>query len=100
MPALNSLPKHLHERYVEIATEHMKTHTRPPRKVEIQRIQHAYLLEDYENTGLGVADFDEGIIHLGTRYCFNHEALLCQKCPIGPLCEGRSRRDLIENYRT
>jgi len=98
--ALNSLPKHIHERYVEIAKEHMKTHSRPPRKVEIQRIQHAYLLEDHENTGLGVADFDEGLMHIGTRYCFNHSAPLCDKCPIGPLCEGRSRRDLIENYRT
>lgn len=101
MPALNRLPDGVMEKYGEVSVNHLKTHKKPPKKVEIQRIQHAYLLGDFERTGYGVADFDEGLIHLGTRFCFNHEAPLCDDCPIRNLCEGKKdRRNLIENYRT
>lgn len=101
MPSVNRMPEDVREKYVEISLEHLKTHKIAPRKVEIQRIQHAYLLNDYEKTGYGVADFDEGLIHVGTKYCFNHEAPLCDKCPIGAVCEGKNeRRELIEKYRT
>jgi hypothetical protein len=101
MRATHPLRAELKTKYDEIAVNHLKTHQRPPQKVEIQRIQHAYLLANYPRTGLGVADFDEGLIHIGTRYCFNHVAPYCAECPIKQYCEGHlSNRRLITDYRT
>ena len=95
------LPHHLQPIYEDIAVNHLKTHQKSPRKVEIQRIQHAYLKSTFSTTNLGVADFDEGLIHIGTQYCFNHAAPLCDKCPINSLCEGyQSNRRLIKDFRT
>jgi len=95
------LPENIQSCYSEIAVNHLKSHRRPPRKVEIQRIQHAYLLEDYENTGLSVSDFDEGLIYIGTNFCFNHDKPNCEHCPIEKYCQGlHSSPELIANYRT
>lgn len=95
------IPIEIQSYYVDIALNHLKSHSRPPRKVEIQRIQHAYLLQHLDESGFGVADFDEGLIHIGTNYCFNHADPLCNKCPISYLCEGyNSNRALISDYRT
>ncbi len=97
----NPLPDRLRPVYSEIAVNHLKSHKRPPRKVEIQRIQHAYLLEAFPVAKLGVADFDDGLIHIGTQYCFNHAKPRCAECPINGLCEGyQSNHRLILNYRT
>ena len=95
------LPRSLQRAYEEIAVNHLMTHKRSPRKVVIQRVQHAYLLMAFPSTKLGVADFDEGLIHIGTTYCFNHSRPRCSECPINNLCEGRqSNRRLIDDYRT
>ena len=95
------LPRSLQRAYEEIAVDHLMTHKRPPRKVVIQRIQHAYLLMAFPSTKLGVADFDEGLIHIGTTYCFNHSEPRCSECPINNLCEGhQSNCRLIDDYRT
>ncbi len=101
MSATQSLPNNLQSQYIDISLHHLKTHKQQPRKVEVQRIQHAYLLDDFANSGLGVADFDEGLIFIGTRYCFNHSEPLCQNCPLNKLCEGyKSNSNLITKYRT
>jgi hypothetical protein len=101
MSATQSLPSNVQLRYIDISLNHLKTHKRQPRKVEIQRIQHAYLLEDFANGGLGVADFDEGLIFVGTKYCFNHAEPLCGDCPLNKLCVGyKSDNSLITKYRT
>lgn len=101
MPATQRLPPDILSRYADISVNHLRTHKREPRKVEIQRIQHAYLLDDFANGGLGVADFDEGLICVGTNYCFNHGKPLCEKCPLNELCHGyRSDSSLITAYRT
>jgi len=101
MPATRPLPADVQGRYVDICLNHLKSHRRAPAKVEIQRIQHAYLLSEYPTTGLCVADFDEGLIHIGTRYCFNHESPDCSRCPANQSCEGyQSDKRLIEDYRT
>lgn len=87
--------------YAGDVLNHLMTHKKEPRKVEIQRIQHAFLLADFPHTGLGVADFDEGLVFVGTRYCFNHDEPLCEQCPLNNLCEGyQSNRGLITRYRT
>jgi hypothetical protein len=99
--ASKPLPAHLLSEYQEIAVNHLKSHTRAPRKVEIQRIQHAYLKSSFPTTGLRVADFDDGLIHIGTTYCFNHDEPRCDECPISNLCEGyQSSRRLISDFRT
>ena len=99
--ASTALPENIQSRYGEIAVNHLKSNRRPPRKVEIQRIQHAYLLERYEEVGLSVADFDEGLIYIGTNFCFNHDKPNCRRCPIKKYCEGtKSKPKLIANYRT
>ena len=101
MKASKPLSSEIRELYVAIALHHLKSHVRPPKKFEIQRIQHAYLMSEYEHIGLGVADFDEGLIHIGTSYCFNHSNPLCVDCPINHLCEGhQSNPSLIDSYRT
>jgi hypothetical protein len=96
-----TLPHQLRAIYDEIAVNHLKTHTKKPQKVQIQRIQHAYLRLSFNATGLGVAQFDDGLMHIGTRYCFNHGKPLCAECPVHELCEGhQSQRRLIADYRT
>lgn len=101
MGAKKKLPSKIKEKYTEIALNHLKTHTRAPAKVEIQRIQHAYLLDQFNETGYGVADFDEGLIYIGTTFCFNHNEPKCDECPLQNLCEGHlSKPELISEYRT
>ena len=101
MGATNSLPPDIQERYINIALNHLKSHVKVPSKVEIQRIQHAYLLDQFDETGYGVADFDEGLIYIGTTFCFNHNEPKCDECPLVNLCEGHSsNQKLISNYRT
>ena len=83
--------------YRDISVNHLKTHTRGPRSFEIQRLQHAFL----KLSGRGVAEFDDGLIHIGRKYCHNHDQPDCSRCPIKKQCEGHSARpDLIEKYRT
>lgn len=101
MGAKKKLPSKIKEKYTEIALNHLKTHTRAPAKVEIQRIQHAYLLDQFNETGYGAADFDEGLIYIGTTFCFNHNEPKCDECPLQNLCEGHlSKPELISEYRT
>ncbi len=93
------LPAHVWEKYVELSCRHLCTHSRQPKSAEIQRMPHALLMGS--DKGFGIAEFDEGLIHLGTRYCFNHDKPKCDSCPIGAMCEGKlSRPELIANYRT
>ncbi len=99
LPVARALPQDLRKAYDEVVINHLRTHKRPPRQVEVHRIQHAILL--LSSSGLGVAELDDGLIHIGTRYCKNHEQPACSECPIGHLCEGHARRPvLIADYRT
>jgi hypothetical protein len=83
-----------------IAVNHLMTHKKAPQKVEIQRIQHALLFKN-KSRDLGPAEFDEGLIHIGTKYCFNHGKPNCHSCPVKALCQGyQNRKGLIEDYRT
>jgi len=60
MKATKPLPRDIRQAYEEIAVNHLMTHKRRPRKVEIQRIQHAYLLMAFETNKLGVAVLMKG----------------------------------------
>ena len=87
--------------YDDVVINHLKVNRKSPRKIQIQRVQHVYLLGMYDKTGLSPADFDEGLMHIGVKYCFNHSSPNCGECPINRHCEGyNDNPDLIHNYRT
>ncbi len=68
MPATKGISPRMREAYSEICVRYLRTHKLAPKKVEIQRVQHIFLNERYKETGLDVAAFDEGLIHIGTNY--------------------------------
>lgn len=87
----------IRDAYTEIAIKHLATHKKQPRKFEIHRLQHPYLMLSKQT----VANFDDGLIHIGTSYCFNHAEPKCNECPLKKLCVGYlSSPKLIQNYRT
>lgn len=102
--ALTPLDEEEQSLYVELSTMYLKTHQKPPQKTEIQRIQHIYLLDytlRHPEDPLTVANFDDGLIYIGTRYCLNHEQPRCDVCPLRDVCQGyQSNPALIQNYRT
>ena len=56
-------------------------------------------MKDDERYAIG--DLDNGIVHIGTTYCLNHEVPKCKKCPNNKLCEGYQKQpELISDYRT
>ena len=67
------------------------------RSVEIRQIPNALL----ENSQYGIGNLDDGIIHIGTTFCRNHDVPLCGDCLINTLCDGfNNRKELIDEYRT
>lgn len=87
----------LRDDYNDICVNHMCTHSKRPQKIEIQRLQHVFLMR----AGKTPAAFDDGLIHIGREYCFNHDAPNCEGCPLKKHCKGsNSRPDLIAEYRT
>lgn len=97
------LSAELKDAYDDVCRHHLKTHRRAPAKVEIQRVQHAYLLR--WNTSytppLAAGHLDDGLIHVGTTYCFNHDQPDCPHCPLRDLCRGYNEMPvLITAYRT
>lgn len=97
MKAQRSIPEDMFERYCVVCCKHLRTHSRKPQSVEIQRIPHAYLL----NTDYSVAEFDDGLMQIGTKYCFNHDEPKCLECPIATHCDGyQGRKRLIAGFRT
>ncbi|HQL65081.1 MAG TPA: hypothetical protein PLS78_04395, partial [bacterium] len=83
--------------YELICVEYLKVKKRRPSKVEIQQIPNILLL----NTNYGIGDLDDGLMYIGTNYCFNHDEPRCFQCPVKNLCLGyTNRNELITNYRT
>ncbi|HAL61250.1 MAG TPA: hypothetical protein DCP08_02455 [Chloroflexi bacterium] len=43
----------------------------------------------------------DGLMYIGTNFCFNHVNPLCQQCPVNRLCRGYQQDEfLITDYRT
>ena len=83
--------------YEEICLQHLKSHKRAPRALEIQRFQHPILFLNQMN----VDDFDDGLIEIGRQYCHNHDEPDCGHCPIRQHCKGYlSDPTLITDYKT
>jgi hypothetical protein len=80
-----------------IATQHLKTHSRGPKKIDLQHIPNSLLY----NSDYGIGDLDDGLIYIGTNFCFNHDTPKCSECPINKYCDGyNNRTELISDYRT
>lgn len=86
----------LMDSYELICINYLKVKKKRPSKIEIQQIPNTLLLD----TGYGIGDLDDGLIYIGTNYCFNHDKPNCPQCPINDVCLGCKERDLILNYRT
>ncbi|MGB9629015.1 MAG: hypothetical protein ACPL6D_10160 [Thermodesulfobacteriota bacterium] len=83
--------------YESICIEYLKLRKRKPSKIEIQQIPNVLLLD----TDYGIGDLDDGLIDIGTNYCFNHDYPKCNECPVKSFCIGhKSNKELITNYRT
>jgi len=88
----------LFETYRELCCSHLRVCKRPPRSVQIQRVPLALLLEDGVYTA---GELDDGLMHIGTHYCYNHAEPDCPRCPVRPICRGfQQDRSLITDYRT
>ena len=74
------------ENYVTISRNHLCTHKRSPKAAEIQRIPHIYLLSSISK--FSVADFDDGLIFIGTTYCLNNQEPRCNECPVKQYCRA------------
>lgn len=97
MKMSQNLPERTKRDYDDICMNHLRVNVRPPRTVQIQRLQHALLMRD----GSSIAEFDDGLIHVGLKYCHNHGAPDCGVCPLKDQCKGAvSTRSLIDDYRT
>jgi hypothetical protein len=86
----------LFEKYKIVCADYLRTKKRP-KTIEIQQIPNALLL----NTDYGIGELDDGLVYIGTNFCFNHEKPKCKDCPIKELCEGyKNNQNMIQNYRT
>ncbi|MCM8772276.1 MAG: hypothetical protein NC922_04270 [Candidatus Omnitrophica bacterium] len=95
----DDMPDELKEKYNKIMKEYFKVKSR---KIEIQRIPNllVYVLNEKGNQ-YSIANFDDGLVNIGTNYCYNHENPKCENCPLNELCIGyKEKEDLIQNYTT
>jgi hypothetical protein len=82
--------------YREVVKAHLQIGS--PHKVQIQRIPLALLYMDRIGTP---GELDDGLMYVGTQFCFNHDQPRCQHCPINEVCRGyQENRSLITDYRT
>lgn len=86
------------ESYRELHVNHLRPNRRPPRTIAMQRIPLAILLAGGRHTP---GELDDGLMYIGTRFCFNHDEPLCAGCPVRGLCAGyQEKKSLIQDYRT
>jgi len=88
--------KEFFEKYKKIVSDYLKVQTNP-KKIKLQHIPNVLLM----NTKYGIGDLDDGLMYIGTNFCFNHKNPRCGECPIRNNCVGFSKnRRLITDYRT
>ena len=86
--------------YLYVVKEHLKMGK--PRSMEIQRIPNLLIYKlNKDGQDFSVGDFDDGLIYIGTNYCYNHDKPKCEDCPLNDICRGHKENDhLIREYRT
>ncbi|MBC7227389.1 MAG: hypothetical protein H5T61_09155 [Thermoflexales bacterium] len=86
----------LWQAYRDIVTHHLRMGR--PQKVQIQRIPLALLYMSEIGTP---GELDDGLMYIGTQFCFNHDRPECEECPAQNVCRGyQEERSLITWYRT
>jgi len=87
--------------YRSVSAECLGKRTNSASKVQIQRLPHALLFLSRSTDKGGVGAVDDGLMHVGTQFCFNHSDPNCRECPVSSLCEAHnSKQNLITQYRT
>lgn len=83
----------------KLCVNHLRTHRKRPTKVEIQRLPSILSLRSRRTFTLG--QIDDGLIKIGTTWCFNTAAPDCAHCPVRTHCAGATRQPaLITKVRT
>lgn len=85
------------DKYDKLCIDCLKDAIKRPRIIKLQRVPEALLYEDQNYT---VGELDDGLMYIGTNFCFNHDNPECDKCPIKDLCKGYKNRNLITEYAT
>ncbi|MCM1042782.1 MAG: hypothetical protein NC350_01035 [Corallococcus sp.] len=83
--------------YDDLCINCLKVKTKRPKIIELQRIPAVLL---YEGKNYSVGEFDDGLMYIGTNFCFNHNNPNCEECPLKTLCKGYSVKRLITEYST
>ena len=91
-----STSKEMIDAYETICIKYLKVRKRRPSTIEIQQVPNTLLL----GTEYGIGDLDDGLIYIGTNYCYNHDKPKCKECPIRNFCLGYNKESLILRYRT
>lgn len=92
---LNEIDKDI---YNELVKKILCVNKRDVSKIQIQRIPSLFL---YQENKYSIGDFDDGLMFIGTNYCFNHDYPNCKDCPLNKICHGNTMdKVLIDNYRT
>jgi len=96
-----SLDSRFFSDYADVISNYLKIGYRP-RSLEIQRLVNLLTYELIkEEHRYSVADFDDGLMYIGTKHCFNHKNPMCENCPLKDRCKGYNEdRTLIEDYTT
>jgi hypothetical protein len=81
-----------------LCVDHLRTHRRAPQKVQAQHIPSIAALIDGAMTP---GEIDDGLIKVGTEWCFNTGNPRCPDCPLRSVCAGaRDQPKLITDVRT
>ena len=95
------LPSAWIDAHRDLCVDHLATHIRSPRHVFLQRLPSAILMAERGESDLDAADLDNGLIHIGTTFCFNTQEPKCAGCPLAAHCLAhQSAPDLIQRYTT
>ncbi|MCW5775855.1 MAG: hypothetical protein KIS87_05345 [Phycisphaeraceae bacterium] len=82
----------------DLCVRHLRSHKRAPVKVQAQHIPSAVSLIDGSFTP---GQIDDGLIKVGTEWCFNTSSPRCAECPLRAVCAGATGKpDLITAVRT
>ena len=82
----------------DLCVRHLRTHARGPRKVQAQHIPSVVSLIDGTITP---GEIDDGLIKVGTEWCFNTGSPRCNECPLRSTCAGANGEpELITEVRT
>lgn len=86
--------------YLVVVREYLKMGK--PRSMEIQRVPNLLIYKlNKDGYDFSVGDFDDGLMYIGTKYCYNHDEPKCEDCPLNDVCRGYNKDNtLIKNYRT